>query len=201
MDLDHLSLHQLNEEVTKNLIGTHFEMLNNEFIENLQVFPYLHEPNHVHKITINYNNNEMDISNNEEHDEMHLIYDNIPQENNFNFLPENFNIKNHLSRILSYYKKEYLYNHIIIGKLIEFDIYFYIVQEVDYEHFPTYTSLLFYTNSLYELVCSCINYNTKVEILQDKLNEHCEVNEFNKNCEAQTVNDELSNVFDNLNVN
>jgi hypothetical protein len=196
MDLDHLSLHQLNEEVTKNLIGTHFEMLNNEFIENLQVFPYLHEPNHVHKITINYNNNEMDISNNEEHyqhgkhNDMHLIYDTCNkitgQENNFNFLPENFNIKNHLSRILCYYKKEWVYNHIIIGKLIEFDIYFYIVQEVDYEHFPTYTSLLFYTNSLYELVCGCINYSVKVEILQDKSRE------------AQEVNNELSNIFEKL---
>ena len=200
MDLDHLSLHQLNEEVTKNLTCnyTHFDLLTQPFIENLQVFPYLHENNHVKKITINYNVNEqqqMNISNEDEHDDMHLTYDTCNkitgQENNF--LPENFNIKNHLSRILCYYKQEWLYNDIIIGKLIEFDIYFYIFKEVNYEDFPIHTSLLFYTNSLYELVCGCINYNVKVAVLQYKLNERCE---------AQAVNEyNLSNIFENLNVN
>lgn len=85
--------------------------------------------------------------------------------NGSSYLPLNFNIKNHLNRIICYFKKDYLYNNIIIGKLIEYDIFFYIVQNVDYEHFPEHINTLFYTYSLEELVCYFINYDTKIEIL------------------------------------
>lgn len=202
MNFEHLSLHELNDQVTKNLIGKHFEMLTNEFIENLQVFPCLYEEQNLQKITIENNRYIED-------DEMHIIYDNIPH-SNFNYLPNNFNIKNHLSRILCYYQKEWLYNHIIIGKLIEFDIFFYIVQEVDYEHFPNYTSVLFYTNSLHDLVSNCINYDIKYEILNDlnimhykqvnEVNEQSEVNVLEQMNGVEQLNkvNNLSNIFKNL---
>jgi hypothetical protein len=164
-DLDQISLNEINEKVIKELKGnyTYFDILNEIFIEQLEIFPI-----HTYFKSISYDTYTSSL-----------------------FLPEKFNIKNHLDRILIYFKKDYLYNCIIIGKLIEFDIYIYIVRHVDYEEQQQYTSILFYTYSLEELVYNFIKYETKIQLLEIsinsknnledlfsglKVNENCDIN-------------------------
>jgi hypothetical protein len=79
---------------------------------------------------------------------------------------QNNEIKWHIQEIEVLFRKENGNNLIIIGKLLHFDIYLFIVQEI-YEN--NYSNILYYHENLEYLISNFINDNQKLEIIKEPL--------------------------------